>query len=34
MLDDNAIAVRVGKKNAGRPLDVHSWDKFPGSVRA
>lgn len=29
MLDDDIIAVRVGKGRAGRELDGRTWDEFP-----
>lgn len=29
MLDDNTIAIRVGKKRAGRMLDGREWNEFP-----
>jgi hypothetical protein len=32
MLDDDIIAVRVGKKQAGRELDGRTWDAFPAAV--
>ena len=31
-LDDNTMAVRVGKKAAGRELDGELWDQYPGRV--
>jgi protein gp37 len=32
LLDENTIAVRVGKKAAGRELDGRTWDEFPEAV--
>lgn len=29
MLDDDTIAIRLGKKRAGRTLDGRTWDQFP-----
>lgn len=32
MLDENTIAVRLGKGGAGRELDGRTWDEFPASL--
>jgi len=29
MLDDDTIAIRLGKGRAGRLLDGRTWDEFP-----
>jgi hypothetical protein len=29
MLDEDTIAIRVGKGRAGRLLDGRTWDEFP-----
>jgi protein gp37 len=29
MLDDDTMAVRIGKGRAGRLLDGRTWDEFP-----
>jgi hypothetical protein len=34
MLDDDTIAVRLGKGRAGRVLDGRTWDEFPRPGRA
>lgn len=34
MLDNDTIAVRVGKKDAGRELDGRTWDEYPEPVTA
>jgi protein gp37 len=34
MLDDDVLAVRVGKKKAGRKLDGRTWDESPTAVSA
>ena len=34
MLDNDTIAVRVGKKQAGRQLDGRTWGEFPVALRA
>lgn len=32
LLDRNTIAVRVGKRRAGRTLDGRIWDQYPQSA--
>jgi hypothetical protein len=34
LLDENTIAVRLGKKQAGRTLDGRLWEQFPAGPRS